>query len=171
VDVKRIKVIAFDVFGTLVKFDGVPQHERDAYAHAIQQPTWSPLTLPDSWKKLPAFDDCVRAIKLLRQNFMVVTLSNGPIGLQAHLLRHNRISVDAIVPLELAQVFKPNHAAYVAAETILGVPAENFLMVSANEKFGDIEASVAMGMQSQLIRHEEVPTLMNLVWLLSGKSR
>ena len=166
-DVSRIKVIAFDVFGTLVKFDGVPHEEIKAYADHIRKPEWSPLVLPDSWKNLKAFDDSQYTVDLLRlHQFMVVTLSNGPLGIQAHLLRNNAIPVDAIIPLEIARVFKPNPRAYQAASEILGIPPENWLMVTANEKFGDLEASKLIGMQSQLIRGDELPQAYNLASIL-----
>lgn len=161
-DISRIKVIAFDVFGTLVKLDGVPEEERKAYWNHIHKPEWSPLELPDSWGKLVAFSEVADAIDRLREDFMVVTLSNGPLGLQARILKNNDISVDAIVPLEIARVFKPNQSAYLAASEILGIPPENFLMVTANEKFGDLEASKSIGMQSQLIRGREVLSLKHL---------
>lgn len=163
-DVQRIKVIAFDVFGTLVRLkDEVPHEEIKAYADHIRKPEWSPLTLPESWKQLKAFDDSSIVLKMLRRHFMVVTLSNGPLGLQAALLKNNDIDVDAIVPLEIARVFKPNEGAYRAAADILGIPPENWLMVTANEKFGDLEASKAVGMQSQLIRGDEVVDLYDLI--------
>ena len=163
-DVSRIKVIAFDVFGTLVRLkDEVPHEEIKAYADHIRKPEWSPLVLPDSWKNLKAFDDSAIVLKMLRRHFMVVTLSNGPLGLQAALLKNNDVDVDAIVPLEIAQVFKPNPRAYWAASEILDITPENWLMVTANEKFGDLEASKSVGMQSQLIRGDEVVDLYDLI--------
>lgn len=163
-DVSKIKVIAFDVFGTLVRLkDEVPHEEIKAYANHIRKQEWSPLTLPDSWKTLKAFDDSAIVLKMLRHHFTVVTLSNGPLGLQTALLKNNGIQVDAIIPLEIARVFKPNPRAYQAAAEILGVPAENWLMVTANEKFGDLEASKSIGMQSQLIRDDQLVDLYDFI--------
>ena len=155
-DVSRIRVVAFDVFGTLVNLDGVPKEEVKAYADHIRQPEWSPLVLPDSWKRLYAFSDSSPGINRIAQRHMVVTLSNGPLGLQATLLYLNDINVHAIIPLELAKVFKPNPLAYLAASEMLDIPPENWLMVTANEKFGDLEASKSVGMQSVLIRDETI---------------
>lgn len=168
-DIKRIKVVAFDVFGTLVRIkDRVPHDELKAYADHIRKPDWSPLVLPKSWEDLTAFEDVRTALSLLSYRFMVVTLSNGPLGLQANLLKNNRIAVHAIVPLELAQVFKPNPRSYLAAAEMIGIPAEHWLMVSANKTFGDIEASRSVGMQSQLVRCEEMVDLDELVCELSA---
>ena len=106
-------------FGTLVRLkDEVPREEIKAYADHISKPEWSPLVLPDSWKNLKAFDDSAIVLKMLRRHFMVVTLSNGPLGLQAALLKNNDVDVDAIVPLEIAQVFKPNPRAYWASRML-----------------------------------------------------
>lgn len=152
-----MKVIAFDVFGTVFDLSGVPQEEVRAYGRHIKKAEWTPLVLPPSWQSLPAHPDAAEGISLLRGKYMVVTCSNGPLGLLARLSKHNNIEWDAIIPLELNKVFKPNTAAYMTVCDVLGVPPQDVLLVTANEKFGDLEAAKAVGMWTALIRAEGGP--------------
>lgn len=148
-----IKLIAFDVFGTVFDLSGVPRQEIRDYAAHIRQPEWSPLVLPKSWEVLPAYPDSPSGIALLRSlGFMVVTMSNGPLGLLAKLSKHNRVSWDAITPLEMRRVYKPNPTAYMMLCDVYDVKPAEVLMVTANEKFGDLEAAEALGMNTAWIR-------------------
>lgn len=155
-----MKVIAFDVFGTVVDFSGAHREDVRAYARHIAQPEWSPLTLPASWEHLPPHPDSVVGINRLRQKFFVVTCSNGPLGLLAKLSKNAGIAWDAIVPLELNRVFKTRPKAYLTVCEVLGVEPKDVMMVTANETFGDLEAARALGMTPQLIRGTSpVPTI------------
>lgn len=150
-----IKVIAFDVFGTVFNMKGVAD-KRDikAYLAHIQKPEWSPLILPSYWEMLPAHPDAAVGIERLRMGYTVVTCSNGPLGMLSKVSKHNHISWDAIIPLELNKVFKPNPRAYMTVCEVLNVAASEVMMVTANKDFGDLEASAALGMTPMLIREE-----------------
>jgi 2-haloacid dehalogenase len=148
-----IKVIAFDVFGTVFNLSGVERSDLKAYAEHIKKPEWSPLHLK-SWETLPAHLDSATGISLLRHKYTVVTCSNGPLGLLSKLSKYNDISWDAIIPLELNKVFKPNPKAYMTVCEVMGVEPSEVMMVTANEHFGDLEASAALGMTPMLIRKD-----------------
>ena len=163
-----LKVIAFDVFGTVVDLSGVPRDEVRAYVDHIRQPEWAPLVVPESWERLPAFADSAEGIHRLREKFIVVTCSNGPLGFQTKLLKHAGVQFDAIIPLELNRVYKTNPKAYMTVCEVLGVEPSEVLMVTANEKFGDLEASRALGMEAVLIRGSGGPqTIVELAEMLT----
>lgn len=147
-----IKVIAFDVFGTVFDLSTCDREEIRAYARHLRKPEWSPLTLPVSWETMPAHPDSREGIERLRKDFIVVTCSNGPLGMLARLSKFNGISWDAIIPLELNKVFKTNPKAYMTVCEVMNVEPHEVMMVTANETFGDLEASAALGMTPQLIR-------------------
>ena len=157
-----IKVIAFDVFGTVFDLSQVERNEVRTYIQHIKQSEWSPLKLPKHWETLPAHADSKEGIEMLRKDYTVVTCSNGPLGLLTKLSKHNNISWDAIIPLELNKVFKPNHKAYLTVCEVLDVAPEEVLMVTANEKFGDLEAAKEVGMSSILIRDDKLSTIIDL---------
>jgi HAD superfamily hydrolase (TIGR01493 family) len=155
-----LNVIAFDVFGTVVDFAGVPREEVREYARQLRRPEWSPLLLPDSWASLPAHPDSAEGIERLRQKFFVVTCSNGPLGLMARLAKNAGLRWDAIIPLELNRVYKPDPRAYLTVCEVLNVSPAAVTMVTANKDFGDLEGSAAVGMTPVLIRGQSgVPTI------------
>lgn len=147
-----IKAIAFDVFGTVFDLSAVPRDEVRAYVKHVHQESWQPLKLPASWATLPAHPDAAEGIAKLRERFIVVTLSNGPLSLLMRLSKHNGISWDAIVPLEMYRIYKPDLRAYMYLPTLLGVERDEVCMVTANRTFGDLEGAAAVGMRAQLIR-------------------
>lgn len=150
----KIKVIAFDVFGTVFDLSGVNKQEIRDYANHISQPEWSPLKLPESWEHLPVHPDSVEGINRLRKKYIVVTCSNGPLGMLTKLSKNNGVQWDAIIPLELNKVFKTNPRAYMTVCEVLDVKPENVAVCTANEFFGDLEASASLGMIPILIRKE-----------------
>jgi 2-haloalkanoic acid dehalogenase type II len=164
-----MKVIAFDVFNTVFDLSSRPREEVIAYGNHIRKNEWSPLVLPQAWETLPAHSDAAEGIARLRTRFFVATLSNGPLGLLAKVSKHNGISWDAIVPLELGKVFKPNLLAYSTFCGILNVEPKDVMMVTANRTFGDLEAADKLGMDSCLIRdpkHSEIHDIIELATYL-----
>lgn len=162
-----VKVVAFDVFGTVFDFDGVERQEiRDYVAH-VREAEWKPLSLPKSWETMKAHADSVEGIERLRTKYIVVTCSNGNLGLLAKMAKNAGISWDAIIPLELNRVYKPNVKAYQTVCEVLGVEPHEVLMVTANETSGDLEAPLKIGMKTMEIRGESGPaTITELADLL-----
>lgn len=161
-DPDRISVVAFDVFGTVFDLSGVSGFELRNYVDQIERPEWMPLLLPEPWERLPAHPDAREGINRLRGEYVVVTCSNGPLGLLAMMSKNAGLCWDAIVPLEMNRVYKPDRRAYLTVCEVFDVPPESVLMVTANPKlgrndFGDVQAARLVGMQSVLIRHEGGP--------------
>jgi 2-haloalkanoic acid dehalogenase type II len=153
-----IKVIAFDVFGTVVDMSNVPREELRAYGEHIRKPEWSPLVLPESWKHLEAFADSREGISRLRKKFKVVTCANGSLGLLSAINDYNDLDWDAIITLEANQVFKPNPNAYLTVCQVMGVSPDEVMMVTANVPgLGDLEVAAALGMTPQAIRQSDGP--------------
>jgi HAD superfamily hydrolase (TIGR01493 family) len=161
---QAVKVVAFDVFGTVFDLAGVDREEIRAYVEHIRQPQWEPLTLPESWKQLPAFSDAPTGIRRLRTlgHCIVVTCSNGPISLLVELSRKAGIEWDFMIPLEVERVYKTNPRAYMLICDILKVSPHEVMFVTANENFGDIEAANSLGMKTALIRGETGKTIIEL---------
>ncbi len=159
-----IKVIAFDVFGTVFDLSAVNREEVKNYVKHIHGPTWQPLSLPESWRILKAFPDAAKGIEMLRRKYTVVTCSNGPIDLLVALSKHNDISWDMMIPIQMNKVYKPKSGAYITIGDLLKVNCNEIMMVTANKTFGDLEASAALGMSSQLIRDDssDVKTIIQL---------
>ncbi len=144
-------LILFDLFGTVFCMDGIPIEDRIAYRKHIELPEWSPLVLPNEWTHLPANKNTRIGLRNLKTIGMVATCSNAPLKVQAHLCKNAGITWDAMVPLEMFQMYKPALRVYELAVQSLGGLLESTMMVTANEKFGDLEAARELGIQACLI--------------------
>lgn len=155
-----VKVIAFDVFGTVFDLSDRPRGEIASYAQHLrtcrENNVWLPWDYPTAWRDLPAFADAAAGIEQLRElGHVVVTCSNGPLPLLAALSQRNGIEWDGIIPLEAYRVYKTDPAAYLAVCDVWRVKPCDVMMVTANKDFGDLEVSAALGMHPQLIRHPD----------------
>lgn len=150
-----IKVIAFDVFGTVVDLSGVPREEIKAYADHIRKPEWSPLTLPESWEHLQPHPGSAAGIDWLKSKYLVVACSNAPMSMMARLSTNVCLPWSAIIPLEYNRVYKPNPKAYLTVCELMRVEPNEVLMVTANKDFGDLEGAKSVGMHNALIRHPD----------------
>jgi len=162
-----IKVIAFDVFGTLVDMKDVPKEEIAAYGRQLRGPVWKPLVLPNSWTHLLPFTDVLSGLHRLSNEFRLVTCTNAPLGFQRKLFRNcdldGYFGADyGMVPLEYIEKYKTARECYQLITTYCHVRPAEVMMVTANRDFGDLEASEAIGMVPQLIRHPGCPDLLAL---------
>ena len=151
-----IQLICFDVFGTVFDMSTVSKESIRSYVDHVKSNSWEPIDL-SGWANIKAHPDACSGISLLRTEFQVVTLSNGPMKLLTKISKSNNISWDAIIPIEAYEVYKPNPDAYKIACQLMGIPPENTLMVTANPTFGDIEGAAKNGISSQIIRHKGGP--------------
>jgi 2-haloacid dehalogenase len=149
-----IKIVAFDTFNTV--FQLTEEHRKDlkSYNRHVRDDSYTPFEFPESWETLIAHPDAKEGIERLRQNFTVVTMSNGSMDLLTKVSKFNGISWDAIVPIEMNKVYKPNLEAYKCILQLFKVKAEEVAMITANKTFGDIEAADKLGMRPILIRED-----------------
>ncbi len=151
------KVIAFDLFGTVFDVSNVPKDEVREYVRQIKQEEWEPLSLPQSWFDIPAFDDSATGIERLRSKYQVVTCSNLPLNLAWWLSKDAGIEWSAIVPIEAHRSYKPSLAAYLTVCRVLQCEPAEVLMVSAHADGPDVEGAPAAGFGFQLIRNSGCP--------------
>lgn len=158
-----MRLLAFDLFGTIFDMASVPREELRSYGQQIEQnlKLWQPFDLPASWEHLPIHHDAIDGMDRLRQRFTCVTFSNAPAKLQVRMLKNAGVEFDAITPLECFQLSKPTTEVY-SSVRLWGYPLDECGMVTANESFGDLEGAKACGMRPLLIRSEEFPTLFDL---------
>jgi 2-haloacid dehalogenase len=151
------KVLAFDCFGTVFDVSAVPTDEVREYGRQVRRDEWAPLELPRSWDRLKAHADAVEGIKRLRQKYRVVTCSNLPLGLLAHLSGQAGIMWDAIVPLEANRAYKPSKLAYCTVAQVMQVEQPAVTVVTAHANGPDLEGAPAASMGVQLIRNPGTP--------------
>lgn len=170
---KKVKVIAFDCFNTVFDMASLKESNPELIAQYVEATKgkkgedFKPHEFPPPWYDLKAHPDSKIGLYLLRYYGMkVCALSNGPTDLIVELSRKNDLQWDFIVPLELVKAYKCCPEAYMAVPQLMRVEPSEVLMVTANEKFGDLEAAKNLGMHSVLIRDSLIPTIHDLAELI-----
>jgi 2-haloacid dehalogenase len=125
--------------------------------------SWEPIDImPRNWYNLKTHPDSKEGLDRLRKKYMIVTLSNGPIHILTYLSKKNDLTWDMMIPIQERKIYKPNLKAYKMCVDLMGVLSYSCMMVTSNENFGDLEASVAVGMHSCLVDRTKGETLIDL---------
>jgi FMN phosphatase YigB (HAD superfamily) len=165
-DAKKIRLVAFDLFGTVFDMSSTPKQEvRDYIAH-VRRPEWSPLVLPESWKRLPRFADAHDGIKeIVGMGMLAVTCSNAPLAFTKDACFG--LPFSGYTNIAANRCYKPHPNAYLAICQQFKVEPAEVLMVTGNAGSPDIEGARAVGMQSRMIRQLGSPqTISNLAYEL-----
>lgn len=146
-----IRVMAFDLFGTIFDMSKIPRQEISDYIRHIRQKKWEPLELPKSWEKLKPFNDCDESLEKIRNmGIKVVTCSNAPIKLQHKLDRYDFF--DHYIDLSQVKAYKPHPDTYSLIFQEMGVQPCECAMVTGNEGSPDPEGSELVGIKPLVIR-------------------
>lgn len=101
------------------------------------------------WHRLRPWPDAVEGLTLLKQKYVIATLSNGNVSLLTNMAKNAGLPWDCILSAELAHHYKPDPEAYLAACRLLDLPPEQVLMVAAHE--GDLHAAASVGMRTAYV--------------------
>lgn len=147
------KAYAFDLFGTYLSLDGLPQVCLDDYAEQIVAPApYRPFTFAPPWRLLEPHAGAQRALESIVSFALLATMSNASIPLQLWYRSRGLLDwASVLIPLELAKLKKPRPAAYEFACIWLDMDPHEVSMVTANESFGDLEQAATLGMQPILV--------------------
>lgn len=165
----KIKVVMFDCFGTVFDVSSLPREFVRRYADRRQEPVYQHHDFEKAWYELKSHPDSRQGIAMLRDEYRVVTMSNGSFHLLDQISSKAGIVWDLITPIELLKVYKPDHAAYLAIPSLFQCQVDECLMVTANPTFGDVKACTEIGMPYAIIRQPNCPkTIPDLAWALRG---
>jgi len=101
------------------------------------------------WHRLRPWPDAVEGLTLLKQKYIIATLSNGNVSLLTNMAKQAGLPWDCILSAELAHHYKPDPQAYRTACDLLDLPPEQVLMVAAHED--DLRAAAAVGMPTAYV--------------------
>lgn len=101
------------------------------------------------WHRLRPWPDAVEGLTLLKQKYVIATLSNGNVSLLTNMAKNGGLPWDCILSAELAHHYKPDPEAYLTACRLLDLPPEQVLMVAAHE--GDLHAAASVGMPTAYV--------------------
>ena len=157
------KILAFDVFGTVVDWHGsiaaevrqlYPQVDGDALALAWRegyQPAMQRVRsgelgfglgdLPENerralnrvWHRLNPWPDVVEGLSLLKRRHVITTLSNGNIGLLTNMAKHGGLPWDCVLSAEVFRAYKPDARVYLGVAEVFDVAPHEVMMVAAHQ--------------------------------------
>jgi 2-haloacid dehalogenase len=107
--------------------------------------TW----LNQSWQRLDPWPDCIEGLRMLKQRFVVGTLSNGTVSLLTHLSRHAGLPWDAVIGSDVLRAYKPNPAAYLRAAQLLDIAPDSIMLCAAHND--DLHAAQALGFRTAFV--------------------
>jgi len=166
-----IKVIAFDLFGTVFDAESADERDRNAYTSNLkawrEHRTYLPTRCVFSFARLKLFADSAEGLSaLMFAGYKIVTASNIPSAYVVEASRNAGIAWDGIVALERYGIYKPDLAAYAAICDLMKCEPKEVLMVTGNHGkygIGDDTEPLKIGMQTAKIRRDSpIQTIIDL---------
>lgn len=101
------------------------------------------------WHRLKPWQDTVKGLQLLKNQFTIVTLSNGNLGLLANMAKNAGLPWDLILSAEVFRHYKPDPETYLGVAEIFDVLPEQVMLVAAHKD--DLMAANACGLKTAFI--------------------
>lgn len=171
-----LKVIAFDLFGTVFDAESAAAEDRARYGECLklyrQQRQYKPVSGVWSFNDLTPFADSVQGLNELRgKGFRIVAASNIPSHYVLGMSENANITWDGVLELESYNIYKPDLAAYAAICDLMKCEPKEVLMVTGNHGkygIGDDTEPLKIGMQTAKIRRDSpIQTIIDLAATLT----
>lgn len=101
------------------------------------------------WHRLNPWPDTVEGLGRLKRQSMIVTLSNGNLGLLADMAKNAALPWDLILSAEVFRHYKPDPETYLGVADIFDVSPEEVMLVAAHKD--DLLAAKACGLKTAFI--------------------
>ena len=101
------------------------------------------------WHRLRPWPDSVEGLQLLKQRYVIVTLSNGNLDLLTRMAKRAGLPWDAVLSAEVFRAYKPDPATYLGVARTFHVPPEAVMLVAAHHD--DLAGARACGLRTAYI--------------------
>ena len=101
------------------------------------------------WHRLKPWADTVEGLLKLKQNYTIVTLSNGNLGLLADMAKNAGLPWDLILSAEVFRHYKPDPETYLGVCQIFDRKPQEVMLVAAHKD--DLQAAHACGLQTAFV--------------------
>jgi len=116
------------------------------------------------WHRLHGWDDATAGLGLLKQKYIIGTLSNGNVRLLVDMAKFAKLPWDVVFSGDLLKAYKPNKRTYLGACEYLQLPPEKVGMVrimfgmllkyKVAAHLGDLEAAKSFGLKTIYVKRE-----------------
>jgi 2-haloacid dehalogenase len=101
------------------------------------------------WHRLQPWPDTVEGLHLLKQQFTIVTLSNGNLGLLTNMAKNAALPWDLILSAEVFRHYKPDPETYLGVANTFDLLPEEVMLVASHKD--DLLAAHQCGLQTAFI--------------------
>jgi len=105
--------------------------------------------LAHAWWRLRPWPDTVPGLTRLKRAYVISPLSNASFAGMVHLAKFAGLPWDCVITAENARRYKPHPDVYHTALTLLGLPADQVMMVAAHNY--DLAAAQALGFRTAFV--------------------
>jgi 2-haloacid dehalogenase len=167
--VENIKVLAFDVFGTVVDWRSSVIAEGEQlgatkgldvdYRQMLEETLvkfeidcLSEEEIDDfnrAWHRLKPWRDSVPGLQRLKSRFVITTLSNGNISLLTNMAKHAGLPWDCILSAENVKRYKPHPEVYLLVPQLFDLAPNQVMMVAAHEH--DLQSARKHGLRTAYV--------------------
>jgi len=102
-----------------------------------------------AWHRLDPWPDSVEGLTLLKQRFVITTLSNGNMSLLTNMAKRAGLPWDCVISAELFRHYKPDREAYLGCADLLDVAPGELALVAAHP--GDLRAARDAGLMTAYV--------------------
>lgn len=107
------------------------------------------IHLTHAWHRLNPWSDVLSALTRLKRKYVIATLSNGDVACLVQMAKRARLPWDCILCAEIFRHYKPDAEVYRGAIELLGLRAEEIMMVAAHNY--DLKAARSHGMRTAFV--------------------
>jgi 2-haloacid dehalogenase len=115
----------------------------------LELPSEGCAALVSAWHRLAPWPRAPAGLEALRRGRVVAALSNGNVALLVDLVRHGDLRFDCLFSAELARVYKPDAEVYRTGVRLLGLEANEVMMVAAHPF--DLKGARGAGLRTAFI--------------------
>jgi len=132
---------------------------RGTFREVIRKFSMEALTESDidrlvlAWHHLPPWSDASAGLSEMRDLYILTTLSNGGMALLVDLVHGGYLPFDCVLSTELVRSYKPDPRVYQLVPSLLGVRAEQVMMVAAHAD--DLAAARGQGLRTAFVRRPQ----------------
>jgi 2-haloacid dehalogenase len=110
-----------------------------------------------AWHRLDPWPDSVAGLTLLKERFVITTLSNGNVSLLTNMAKRAGLPWDTVISAELFHHYKPDPEAYLGCADLLGVQPAELMLVAAHPS--DLRSARDVGLKTAYVArpHEHGP--------------
>jgi 2-haloacid dehalogenase len=102
-----------------------------------------------AWHRLNPWPDSVAGLTLLKQRFVITTLSNGNLSLLTNMAKRAGLPWDCVISAELFHHYKPDPEAYLGCAELLDVAPTELMLVATHPS--DLRAARAAGLMTAYV--------------------